>query len=547
MEIVKIFRDSDSEYNIRIRNENNETLFKAKDILNVLEIKNITSAIKTIDDKHKHLLLDHTRGGIQSVIYLTEFGVYELIFNSRKEMAQKFKEWLFNIIVELRKTGKYIVEDKVKEENPNVFDIALTSDAKKEGRHYALVDSFRGKKIVYICEIKTMVNGKKLLKIGETSDIASRIQALKAEFGVPMFLVKAYEVLRNHDMEQFVLNHFSANKFDEEMPNGHKSKELLCLTDSFTFNTVDKYIQSIIDMFNKPQELSLENERLLVDKQILDQKEKEFDLRKKELELYEQYLKTLEKNSEQINSQIFEKLNERIRENCMENQETTSQPIENLFFVKEHKSRGAYIQKYSTDLKLIEHYESSISVCRKINGTSVSGLKTAIKNNTIYKGFRWWNCPKGEDPTIEKEIPETKEITTQRKDLIALLNLDKDEILHVFKDQKEFAAHYHLSHGAVCSAIKRGSRTQGGYVMFYHDVDEQLRIQYELFYDLPDKNEERKNVKKVQQLNPISKQVIKTFDCINDVLLAVQCSRKSLMEAIRNNEPLKNYHWSFAQ
>ena len=554
MEVVKIFTEGEKKYDINIRGELDCLLFKAKDIVKVLDIKNISMALKPIDNKEKFTLIDSSNKGVRNVAYLSQNGVYELIFNSRKEKAKLFRSWIINIIIELSTTKKYIIDDKLNVENPNIFDKAVAIDAEKKGRHYTLIEYFKNKNVVYICEIKNTINGKKLIKIGETSNIANRIQGIKCELGVPVYIIKIYEVLRNHDMEQFIFRNplFIENKFNGTMSNGHQSKEMFCLSCSFTIDKIDKYILGLIETFNKPLEETIENEnflfekeRLQIDKKITDQKDKELKLREQELQIYAKHLEVIEKKGEEINYKLIEQIKERIKKNCIENKEENS-PISNLFFVKEHKSRGPYIQKYSSNLKLIEHYESIISVSRKVNGTSSSGLKTAIKNNTIYKGFRWWAIPRNEDPTTEKHIPQTREILTHNKDFIALINLDKTEILNVFVEQKEFAQTFHLSNSAVCSAIKRGSRTQGGYIMFYHKVDEKLREEYELYHDLPEISSDKKNAKKINQINPISGEIIKTFNSINDVILEIQCSRTSLMETIENNKPFKNFKWSFA-
>ncbi|MEV2911714.1 BRO family protein, partial [Paenibacillus larvae] len=50
----------------------------------------------------KHPL--QTPGGIQKMLIVNEFGIYETIFESRKPAAEEFKRWVFNIIKSLRQS-----------------------------------------------------------------------------------------------------------------------------------------------------------------------------------------------------------------------------------------------------------------------------------------------------------------------------------------------------------------------------------------------------------------------------------------------------------
>ena len=514
--------------------------------------------IKNIEKDEKTVLLDNTRGGVQSVIYLTEQGVFDIVYNSNNPIAKEFKKWLYNIVKEIRKNGKYVIAEQATKEDANVFDTCLYNEHQKLGRHYALIESFKNKKILYICELKSEINGKKIIKIGETGDISSRIHGISCELGVPVFFIKAYEVLRNHDLEQYLIKHpwFAKYKYSEPMENGHISKELFYLTENFTISQIDKFIMNNINSYNKTEEQLIQEQSSISEKQKDITKNRELDIMTRKLDMYDKLLDIVSKHNITTNGSPLDKIIYKIKESADDEQKlqeiqnfldsNPEETIEPLFFVKDKKTRGPYIQQYSPDLKLIQHFESVINVCRKINGTSASAIRTAIKNNTIYKGFRWFAIEKTSDPTIEMQIPATKQIVSQKHDYIALLNLDKNEILNVFAEQKDFAEHYRISHAAVCCAIKRKSRTQGGYIMFYSDVDEELRKNYELYHDLPIKSNSKNN-KKIQQLHPLTKAVIKTYETINDVILETQSSRLSLMNAISTQQPFKNYCWQIVE
>ena len=62
--------------NIQVYGTYEEPLFKAKDIGELLEIKNIRDSIKNFNDKQKGVVLTDTLRGKQEVIFLTEQGLY---------------------------------------------------------------------------------------------------------------------------------------------------------------------------------------------------------------------------------------------------------------------------------------------------------------------------------------------------------------------------------------------------------------------------------------------------------------------------------------
>jgi prophage antirepressor-like protein len=94
--------------------ENSEVRFVdgkpvASDVAKVLGYAYPKSAInKKVSEKNKGVVELATPGGIQSVIVLEESGIYQLIFSSKLESAQKFQDWVFEeVLPQIRKTGSY--------------------------------------------------------------------------------------------------------------------------------------------------------------------------------------------------------------------------------------------------------------------------------------------------------------------------------------------------------------------------------------------------------------------------------------------------------
>lgn len=93
----------------------NEPYFVAKDICEVLEIKNTTQAISRLDEDERTMLNIGRQGKANLV---NEYGLYNLILASRKKEAKEFKRWITHeVIPAIRKTGGYIAgEEKMNEE-----------------------------------------------------------------------------------------------------------------------------------------------------------------------------------------------------------------------------------------------------------------------------------------------------------------------------------------------------------------------------------------------------------------------------------------------
>ena len=99
-----------------------EPWFLAGEICRALGIKNASDAIAAIEQKYKnadikgvgssYTLLD-TKGGKQRAVIIPEPFLYELIFNSRKVKAVKFRAWVTNeVLPAIRKHGFYRTESK---------------------------------------------------------------------------------------------------------------------------------------------------------------------------------------------------------------------------------------------------------------------------------------------------------------------------------------------------------------------------------------------------------------------------------------------------
>jgi prophage antirepressor-like protein len=80
--------------------------FIAKDVCDVLKLKNPTVTLLKFPENEKGLSTTYTLGGEQHVLIVNEPGLYRLIFKSRKPEAEHFKTWVFTTVLpQIRQTG----------------------------------------------------------------------------------------------------------------------------------------------------------------------------------------------------------------------------------------------------------------------------------------------------------------------------------------------------------------------------------------------------------------------------------------------------------
>jgi hypothetical protein len=65
---------------------------------------------KKVSEQNKSVAELATPGGIQKAALLKEAGIYQLIFGSKLESAEKFQDWVFSVVLpSIRKTGSYSI------------------------------------------------------------------------------------------------------------------------------------------------------------------------------------------------------------------------------------------------------------------------------------------------------------------------------------------------------------------------------------------------------------------------------------------------------
>ena len=140
---LKIFQNE--EFRVGVVKKNNEIMFRLRDVAEVLGIKNYRDSVANWSHYYVEKLTNndlkanvgttdnrilHSTGEL----FLTEAGLYKLIFKSRKPEAEKFQLWVTGeVLPSIRNYGAYMTPETIEKTltNPD-FIIQLASNLKIE-------------------------------------------------------------------------------------------------------------------------------------------------------------------------------------------------------------------------------------------------------------------------------------------------------------------------------------------------------------------------------------------------------------------------------
>ena len=93
---------------VRTVEKDSEVWFVAKDVCDVLELADVTTALRPLDEDEKSLREISGAGQTRIMNIINESGLYSLIFRSNKPEAKVFSRWVrHDVLPQIRKTGSY--------------------------------------------------------------------------------------------------------------------------------------------------------------------------------------------------------------------------------------------------------------------------------------------------------------------------------------------------------------------------------------------------------------------------------------------------------
>lgn len=129
MNQIQVFNFNQNE--VRVVTKDGQPWWVAKDVCDVLDIRNSREAMVRLDEDEKNtvVLTDGNRGNPNQAI-VNEPGLYSLILGSRKPEAKQFKRWVVHeVLPSIRKHGMYATDQLLN--NPDLL-IAAGQRLKEE-------------------------------------------------------------------------------------------------------------------------------------------------------------------------------------------------------------------------------------------------------------------------------------------------------------------------------------------------------------------------------------------------------------------------------
>lgn len=153
---------------LRIYGDFENPLFKADEVAKWIEHSNVSKMLESVDDNEKIKLEVGTLTNGYSAWFLTEDGLYEVLMQSRKPIAKKFKKKVKEILKDVRKYGMYATDELL--DNPDLIIKMATRLKEEKAKNKELEDKMKEDKpkVLFADSVET---SKNTILIGELAKI----------------------------------------------------------------------------------------------------------------------------------------------------------------------------------------------------------------------------------------------------------------------------------------------------------------------------------------------------------------------------------------
>jgi phage anti-repressor protein len=449
--------------------------------------------------------------------------------NEIHEYFIKLEELLQDVIQQESNELKMQLDKKNIEIQTNKQDFSIKVQQEKEKillREFGSIGA-----IVYIVKVKSYQTGEYVIKIGESrKGITSRYNEHKSSYD-EILLLDCFMCKRSKDFENFLHNHDKIKFSRVSDLKGHENeRELFLIGKKLSYKTLLDVINMNIKLYNEFDIEKLYQEiksiKQLIISPIQDNNyDNNYDSLRELVQINKLLLNKVE-NLEKSNKEILEKLNS----NQTKTTSGFNEPLPTI---------GARLQQINPEtMQLVKVFET-VSECLKINSNyKRPSLDKAVRENTIYHGFRWLYVDRELDPNTIYSIVPTKKTKIQHNDFIVKLNQEKTEILNIYLDRKSASIlNSYKSDSSLDEPVKSGSLYKGFYYILYNDCSDELKNKF------IEKNGEPILYKDgIGQYDSDGK-LIREFICKNNCCKSLGISDKSLRKALEKNIMYNNYYY----
>ena len=382
------------------------------------------------------------------------------------EYYMKMEEVLHEVIEEEGTELKQQMEEQKRLLDQKTEELRITPEIEKHRILLKEYGQITGS-LVYIVRIKQCDHGKYIIKIGESrKGIKNRFNEFKQKYGNQVLILECFPVHDSSGFEKYLHRHSEIHPYQVKNLEGHeKEQELFMMGGELTYQRLLQIIETGMISFNNPV---LENERLkLENEQLRTGTQTSLYLSTHDttlLQLLLQKIQTLESSNKEILSRL----------NAMQTKTTTvcSQPDPHI---------GPRLQKIHPETLQILHVYETVTECMKEDhAMKRPSINKAVRENTVYRGFRWQLVDRELDPYAIQTLEPTKVTKVQKNGYVAKVNQEQTEILHVYLDRKTAAqCNQYPSISSLDNTVKNHTIKDGYYYQLYEECDALLKNQFQ--------------------------------------------------------------------
>ena len=453
--------------------------------------------------------------------------------NEIHEYYIKLEETLHEIIDEESNELRLQLQEKKEE----IKDI-------QKDKHQFFLDKCNNLKCIYLAKLNFNEKSKIddvtdkediFIKIGSTFDLIHRKNNLKDVFGEFIFLDVIDCGIYFREIEQNILTKVKKYKYTEKI-NNHVSKEVVKLSNEFNYNQLLKIIKDEIKKYN---ELIYENDKITLEKERLATENKKLDIENKKLDIINLLLGQNDMFSKDEIMNIIKQLKTSDDIIPTSDDETIDTHIEQIY------ARGRIIQCIDPNNLncIIKTYPSMIYALRDQSYTYVKrSIQKAIKNNYIYRGYRWMFAEHNQDSTIVYNIQPTVKSVQVENATIIQLNQKKDTVINIFIGITKLKTHVKLGLVKINKIIDEKILYQDSYFVKEYECPANLLEIY--------KSKNQVDIRVSTKAKPVKQINIATnaeilYRTMTDASLKTGKTYKTISNLIKNGNAINGFTWKF--
>ena len=462
----------------------------------------------------------HSRGGYNEELIMLSVSTFKNMFMMVKtEKAKKIRlyyvklENIYNRLVddERKDYEQKLIQDK---QNYEIKLVELTKEKELDRQKILLSQFHKAGSLVYIIKVKSFENNEYIIKIGESRDgITGRWNEFKSKYGSEnMCLINCFLVNNSKAFESFLHSKFEKHRVCD-WKDHERERELFLIG----------------------KDLTLKEVYVVINDNIRSYKDNSYQVSQLELQVERQGLQIekLKTNNCNCNNDNFELIMKKLNEMNVKIDNFSIQPVKTTNnFNQPLTNVGSKILKINPENFNIIHTFQTIEDCvRQMSKIiSRSGLTNAIKNCTIYRGYRW-KLDDNEDikPTVISRI--------QNVGYIAKLNKDKTKILRIYLDRKSAAKENGCNSDSTLDLyVKNNKMYKEHFYELYETCHESLKENYIVKEPVLYKDN---GVGQFSEKN----ELIMEFKSKKECCLILNISNKSLTKAMTTNLMYNKYYY----